>query len=165
MTAMTEKPLLDEDTIADLTEKIVSALKTVYDPEIPVDIYELGLIYKVDIDVSTEFIEEESNYDNDRYFFAYTIKITNSGKVNVQLISRHWIVLDANNKQQEIKGLGVVGEQPVIAPNSNFQYSSGTIIETPVGTMHGTYQMVADNGYKFDATIPMFSLSVPKVIN
>ena len=122
-------------------------------------------LYKVDIDVSTEFIEEESSYDNDRYFFAYTIKITNSGKVNVQLISRHWIVLDANNKQQEIKGLGVVGEQPIIAPNSNFQYSSGTIIETPVGTMHGSYQMVADNGYKFDATIPMFSLSVPKVIN
>ena len=122
-------------------------------------------LYKVDIDVSTEFIEEESNYDNDRYFFAYTIKITNSGKVNVQLISRHWIVLDANNKQQEIKGLGVVGEQPIIAPNSNFQYSSVTIIETPVGTMHGSYQMVADNGYKFNATIPMFSLSVPKVIN
>ena len=122
-------------------------------------------LYKVDIDVSTEFIEEESNYDNDRYFFAYTIKITNSGIVNVQLFSRHWYVLDENNMQQEIKGLGVVGEQPVIAPNSNFQYSSGTIIETPVGTMHGTYQMVADNGYKFDATIPMFSLSVPKVIN
>ena len=122
-------------------------------------------LYKVDIDVSTEFIEEESNYDNDRYFFAYTIKITNSGKVNVQLISRHWIVLDANNKQQEIKGLGVVGEQPVIAPNSNFQYSSGTIIETPVGTMHGTYQMVADNGYEFDAEIPMFSLNIPKVLN
>ncbi len=122
-------------------------------------------LYKIDINVETLYIEPQSDPENNRYVFTYTINILNQGKVTVQLISRHWIVTDANNKIQEIKGLGVVGEQPVLQPNESFKYTSGTIIETPVGTMQGEYQMEAENGYKFEAEIPMFSLKVPKIVN
>lgn len=122
-------------------------------------------LYKIHINVETLYIEPQSDPENNRYVFTYTINILNQGKVTVQLISRHWIVTDANNKIQEIKGLGVVGEQPVLQPNESFKYTSGTIIETPVGTMQGEYQMEAENGYKFEAEIPMFSLKVPKIVN
>ncbi|MBH32381.1 MAG: Co2+/Mg2+ efflux protein ApaG [Gammaproteobacteria bacterium] len=122
-------------------------------------------LYKININVDTLYIEPQSDPENNRYVFTYTINILNQGKVNVQLISRHWIVTDANQKTQEIKGLGVVGEQPVLQPNESFKYTSGTIIETPVGTMQGEYQMEAENGYKFEAEIPMFSLKVPKIVN
>jgi len=122
-------------------------------------------LYKININVDTLYIEPQSDPENNRYVFTYTINILNQGKVNVQLISRHWIVTDANHKTQEIKGLGVVGEQPVLQPNESFKYTSGTIIETPVGTMQGEYQMEAENGYKFEAEIPMFSLKVPKIVN
>ena len=120
---------------------------------------------KINITVKPYYLEDQSEPEDQHYVWAYKVTIDNQGKEKVQLVNRHWKIIDANGTLQEVRGKGVVGEQPVIAPNSNFQYSSGTIIETPVGTMHGTYQMVADNGYKFDATIPMFSLSVPKVIN
>ncbi|MEC7885879.1 MAG: Co2+/Mg2+ efflux protein ApaG [Pseudomonadota bacterium] len=125
----------------------------------------MDILYKIDINVETLYIEPQSDPENNRYVFTYTINILNQGKVTVQLISRHWIVTDANNKIQEIKGLGVVGEQPVLQPNESFKYTSGTIIETPVGTMQGEYQMEAENGYKFEAEIPMFSLKVPKIVN
>jgi ApaG protein len=97
--------------------------------------------------------------------FAYTITLRNTGTVPAQLISRHWIITDANNHVQEVKGLGVVGEQPLLAPGESFQYSSGAAIGTVVGTMRGTYQMVADDGTKFDASIPEFTLSIPRTLH
>ena len=97
--------------------------------------------------------------------FSYKVTIKNLGKIPVKLISRHWIITDANENIEEVKGLGVIGEQPRLKTNEFFTYTSGTIISTPIGTMHGTYQMIADNGYQFDAEIPLFSLKVPKILN
>jgi ApaG protein len=97
--------------------------------------------------------------------FAYTITIANTGTVAAQLISRHWIITDAENVTQEVKGLGVVGEQPLLRPGESFEYTSGTAMATPVGTMRGTYQMVAEDGNKFDAEIPVFTLSMPRVLH
>ena len=117
------------------------------------------------IDVETRYIEEQSDPANSRYIFSYTISIKNQSDTKVKLISRHWIITDANAKTQEVKGDGVVGEQPLIQPDQGFRYTSGTVLETPVGSMTGSYQMVADNGEHFDATIPTFTLSVPRIIN
>ena len=89
----------------------------------------------------------------------------NAGKIPAKLISRHWIITDANGKVEEVKGLGVIGEQPRLLMGESFEYSSGTVINTPVGTMHGKYSMIADNGYEFDAQIPLFSLNIPKILN
>ena len=123
--------------------------------------------HKYDIQVSarTAFIPDQSDLDNERYVFAYTITITNAGSVPAQLVSRHWIITDANNQVQEVRGLGVVGEQPLLRPNESFQYTSGTAIATPVGTMRGSYQMVAEDGCQFDAPIPEFTLSMPRVLH
>jgi ApaG protein len=123
--------------------------------------------HKHDIQVSarTAFIPEQSDLENGRYVFAYTITITNAGNVPAQLVSRHWIITDANNQVQEVRGLGVVGEQPLLRPNESFQYTSGTAIATPVGTMRGSYQMVAEDGAQFDAPIPEFTLSMPRVLH
>lgn len=122
---------------------------------------------KHDIQVSarTAFIPEQSDLENSRYVFAYTITITNAGNIPAQLVSRHWIITDANNQVQEVRGLGVVGEQPLLRPNESFQYTSGTAIATPVGTMRGSYQMVAEDGAQFDAPIPEFTLSMPRVLH
>ncbi len=122
---------------------------------------------KHDIQVSarTAFIPEQSDVENGRYVFAYTITITNAGDIPVQLVSRHWIITDANNHVQEVRGLGVVGEQPLLRPNESFEYTSGTAIATPVGTMRGSYQMVAEDGRQFDAPIPEFTLSIPRVLH
>lgn len=122
---------------------------------------------KHDIQVSarTAFIPEQSDVENGRYVFAYTITITNAGDIPVQLVSRHWIITDANNHVQEVRGLGVVGEQPLLRPNESFEYTSGTAIATPVGTMRGSYQMVAEDGRQFDAPIPEFTLSMPRVLH
>lgn len=122
---------------------------------------------KHDIQVSarTAFIPEQSDLENSRYVFAYTITITNAGNIPAQLVSRHWIITDANNQIQEVRGLGVVGEQPLLRPNESFQYTSGTAIATPVGTMRGSYQMVAEDGAQFDAPIPEFTLSMPRVLH
>ena len=125
----------------------------------------MEVLYKVEVSVRTEYLENQSLPSEGKYFFSYTVTIKNVGKIPAKLISRHWVITDANERIEEVRGLGVVGEQPRLKTNESFEYTSGTIINTPVGTMYGTYQMVADNGYKFDATIPMFSLSVPKVIN
>jgi ApaG protein len=111
------------------------------------------------------FVPEQSDEQENRYVFSYTITITNTGVVAAQLLRRHWIITDASNQVQEVSGLGVVGEQPYLRPGESFQYSSGSSIATPVGTMRGSYQMVAEDGTKFDANIPEFVLSVPRVLH
>jgi len=113
----------------------------------------------------TVFIPDQSDLESGRYVFAYTITITNTGSVPAQLVSRHWIITDSNNQVQEVRGLGVVGEQPTLRPNESFQYTSGTAIATPVGTMRGSYQMVAEGGVQFEAPIPEFTLSMPRVLH
>ena len=121
--------------------------------------------YEITVAARTAFIPDQSDLDSGRYVFAYTITITNSGTLPAQLMSRHWIITDANNQVQEVRGQGVVGEQPLLRPNESFQYTSGTAIATPVGTMRGTYQMVAEDGMQFDAPIPEFTLSMPRVLH
>ena len=111
------------------------------------------------------FLPDESDQESERYFFAYTITITNSGTVAAQLISRHWVITDADNNVQEVRGLGVVGQQPTLKPGESFEYSSGSAISTPVGTMRGSYQVVAEDGTRFDAPIPEFTLSMPRVLH
>ena len=121
--------------------------------------------YDILVKAVATFVPEQSDEQDNRYVFAYTITITNTGGVAAQLIRRHWIITDASNQTQEVSGLGVVGEQPYLRPGESFQYSSGSSIATPVGTMRGTYQMVAEDGTKFDANIPEFVLSVPRVLH
>ncbi len=121
--------------------------------------------YNVKIEVSVVFIPEESDEERGHYVFAYTITITNDGTVGIQLISRHWVITDANEQTQEVRGLGVVGEQPLLKPGESFRYTSGTAIATPVGTMRGEYQMVAESGEHFDVDIPEFLLSMPRVLH
>ena len=124
-----------------------------------------GKKYQINIHVDTAYLAEQSDPSADRYVFTYTITITNSGTVAAQLISRHWIITDAEDVTQEVKGLGVVGEQPLLRPGEHFEYTSGTALATPVGTMRGAYQMVAEDGNKFDAEIPQFTLSMPRVLH
>ena len=124
-----------------------------------------GKKYHISINVNTAYLAEQSDPSSDRYVFAYTITIANTGTVAAQLISRHWIITDAESVTQEVKGLGVVGEQPLLRPGESFEYTSGTAMATPVGTMHGSYQMVAEDGNKFDAEIPAFTLSMPRVLH
>jgi ApaG protein len=121
--------------------------------------------YDVAVAARTAFIPDQSDVENGRYVFAYTITITNTGTVPAQLVSRHWIITDSNNQVQEVRGEGVVGEQPLLRPNESFQYTSGTAIATPVGTMRGSYQMIAQDGVQFDAPIPEFTLSMPRVLH
>ena len=117
------------------------------------------------IQVATNYVDDQSEPDSDRYVFAYTITISNSGSVAAQLISRHWIITDANGKVQEVNGDGVVGEQPYLNPGEEFRYSSGAVLETPVGAMQGIYRMEADGGIAFDATIAPFTLAVPGLLH
>lgn len=117
------------------------------------------------IHVATNYIDEQSEPESDRYVFAYTITIVNNGDVAARLISRHWIITDANGKVQEVSGDGVVGEQPHLEPGEEFRYSSGTVLETPVGAMQGLYRMEADNGVNFDAPIAPFTLAVPGMLH
>ena len=124
-----------------------------------------GKKYQISVSVNTAYLAEQSDPSADRYVFAYTITIANSGTVSAQLISRHWIITDAENVSQEVKGLGVVGEQPLLRPGESFEYTSGTAMATPVGTMRGTYQMVAEDGNKFEAEIPQFTLSMPRILH
>jgi ApaG protein len=124
-----------------------------------------GKKYHISINVNTTYLADQSDPSSDRYVFAYTITIANTGTVAAQLISRHWIITDAESVTQEVKGLGVVGEQPLLRPGERFEYTSGTAMATPVGTMHGTYQMVAEDGNTFDAEIPQFTLSMPRVLH
>lgn len=121
--------------------------------------------YRIDITARVNYLAEQSDEDDDRYVFAYTITLTNNSDTAVQLISRHWIITDSAHKVQEVRGKGVVGEQPVLKPGQSFEYSSGTVLATQVGTMKGRYQMVAEDGTEFEAPIPMFVLSVPRVLH
>ena len=121
--------------------------------------------YDITVAVKTAYLPEQSDPARSTYVFAYTITITNTGEVAAQLISRHWIITDADSQVQEVKGLGVVGQQPLIEPGESFEYTSGTSLATAVGTMRGTYQMVAGDGKSFDAEIPQFTLSMPRVLH
>jgi len=121
--------------------------------------------YEVAVSSQTLYVPEQSDEQNGRYVFAYTITLRNTGSVPAQLISRHWIITDAGNQVQEVRGLGVVGAQPLLKPGESFEYTSGTASATPVGTMRGSYQMVAEDGTQFDAPIPEFTLSVPRVLH
>ena len=121
--------------------------------------------YEVTVFTRTAFVPEQSDVSGARYVFAYTITITNTGSVPAQLVSRHWIITDAENQVQEVRGAGVVGEQPLLRPQESFEYTSGAAIATPVGTMRGSYQMVAEDGVKFDVPIPEFTLSMPRVLH
>ena len=117
------------------------------------------------VQVSTAYVDEQSEPTSGRYVFAYTITISNNGGVAARLKSRHWIITDANGKVQEVNGDGVVGEQPHLKPGEQFRYSSGAVLETPVGAMQGLYRMEADNGDRFDAPIPPFTLAVPGMLH
>jgi ApaG protein len=121
--------------------------------------------YDVDVSASTRYLAEQSDEGAGRYVFAYTIHIRNSGSVAAQLVSRHWIITDAQGLVQEVRGMGVVGAQPKLKPGESFEYTSGTSIATPVGTMRGAYQMLAEDGTRFEAPIPEFTLSVPRVLH
>jgi ApaG protein len=121
--------------------------------------------YDIAVSAATQYLAEQSDERAGRYVFAYTITLRNLGSVAAQLVSRHWIITDAQGLVQEVRGLGVVGAQPLLRPGESFEYTSGTSIATPVGTMRGAYQMVADDGTKFEAPIPEFTLSVPRVLH
>ena len=122
-------------------------------------------LYQIQVVAQVKHLAEQSDEADNRFVFSYTITLTNNGESTVQLISRHWIITDGNNQVQEVRGQGVVGEQPVLKPGQSFGYTSGTVLSTPVGTMTGSYQMVAEDGTKFDAPIPQFVLSVPRVLH
>jgi ApaG protein len=124
-----------------------------------------GKKYDVAVSSQTQYIPEQSDEESSRFVFAYKITIRNQGSIPAQLVSRHWIITDGRNHVQEVRGLGVVGVQPLIKPGENYEYTSGTAIATPVGTMKGSYQMVAEDGTHFDAEIPEFTLSVPRVLH
>ncbi len=121
--------------------------------------------YNIRVTVDTVYVEEQSDPETDRYVFAYTITIENSGSITAQLLNRHWIITDAAGQVQEVKGEGVVGEQPILQPGGTFRYTSAAMIETPVGTMTGSYEMMADDGVRFDAEIPAFKLSAPNLLH
>ncbi len=120
---------------------------------------------KIDIKVLPAYIADQSDPKSDHYVFSYTVTITNSGSTPAKLLTRHWIITDGDGQTQEVKGDGVIGEQPHLKPGEGFQYTSGTFMNTPFGTMHGSYQMLSDTGEKFDADIPTFQLSVPNTLH
>jgi len=117
------------------------------------------------VTVETQFIESNSMVEINKYFFAYTVTIKNQGIQTVQLISRHWIIQNSNKESFEVKGSGVIGEQPVIEPGDSFSYTSGTEINTPEGVMYGTYQMMTEDVKSFDTKIPKFILSMPRTLH
>lgn len=121
--------------------------------------------YLIEIHPRPQFIPDQSDPDGSRYVFAYTIAIRNAGALPAQLLSRHWIITDGEGAVQEVRGQGVVGEQPLLQPGESFEYTSGCALATPVGTMKGTYQMVAADGTRFDAAIPEFVLAMPRVLH
>jgi ApaG protein len=121
--------------------------------------------YRATVSAATQYIADQSDESAGRYVFAYTITIRNDGNVAAQLISRHWVITDAQGLVQEVRGMGVVGAQPLLQPGETYEYTSGTSIATPVGTMRGSYQMMATDGTRFEAPIPEFTLSVPRVLH
>ncbi len=121
--------------------------------------------YRIDVKVKTAYVDSQSDPKTDRYVFAYTVTIHNLGSASARLLARHWIITDARNQVQEVKGDGVVGEQPYLPPGGTFEYTSGTVIPTPVGMMGGSYIMQADDGTEFKAEIPVFTLSTPRTLH
>jgi len=121
--------------------------------------------YRIKVEVKPSYLAEESRPDKGAWAFAYTVRVTNAGTVPAQLISRHWIITDGDGRVQEVRGAGVVGQQPHLQPGESHTYSSGTVMATKVGNMHGSYQMVADDGKRFDATIAPFRLAVPGALH
>lgn len=121
--------------------------------------------YALEISVATQFLDEQSDPDGDRYVFAYTIRIRNLGRLPAQLLDRHWVITDGNGKVEEVRGEGVVGEQPRLEPGEAFTYTSGAVLETAVGSMQGSYHMSGDDGTEFEAPIPAFTLAVPRTLH
>ncbi|NLO80066.1 MAG: Co2+/Mg2+ efflux protein ApaG [Xanthomonadaceae bacterium] len=121
--------------------------------------------YRFEVRAEPAYLEEQSDPSENRYVFAYTITIRNTGTVAARLISRHWFIVDANGNEREVRGDGVVGEQPHLRPGENFRYTSGAMLETPVGSMRGSYQMLADDGVRFDVPIPVFTLAIPRTLH
>jgi ApaG protein len=121
--------------------------------------------YEFSVSVVPQYLAEQSNPDEDEYLFAYTVTVRNTGEVAAKLLSRHWIITDADGDVEEVRGDGVVGEQPVLRPGEAFQYTSGCPLTTPVGSMKGTYHCVAEDGMRFDAAVPEFILSMPRVLH
>ena len=121
--------------------------------------------HEFSVTVQPRYLADQSDPAEQQYIFAYTIRITNSGAEPAQLISRHWIITDGNQQEQEVRGLGVVGQQPLLQPGESFEYTSGCPLSTPVGTMRGTYHCVGDNGMPFEVTIPEFVLAVPRTLH
>ena len=121
--------------------------------------------HNIDIQVHTRYLDEQSAPEQNRYVFNYTIRLRNRGERAAQLIARHWIITDANGKVEEVRGPGVVGEQPWLQPGEDYEYTSGAILETIVGTMHGAYSWVADDGDRFESQIPRFALSIPRTLH
>lgn len=121
--------------------------------------------YQFSVSVATTYLPDQSSEENDRYAFAYTITITNTGNIAAQLISRHWIITDADGRTDEVKGLGVVGAQPLLQPSEAYEYTSGTVLSTAAGSMRGTYHIVAEDGTSFEADIKPFTLAAPRVLH
>lgn len=121
--------------------------------------------YEFAVSVKTRYLAEQSDPDHPNYVFAYTVTIKNTGEVAAQLISRHWIIVDANNHVEEVRGLGVVGQQPLLHPGEQFEYTSGTALRTPQGSMTGSYFCVAEDGEQFETKIPEFILSLPRTLH
>jgi ApaG protein len=121
--------------------------------------------HKIAVHVVSEYLPEQSQPENLRYVHAYHVTITNEGNTSARLINRHWFIVDGNEEVQEVQGEGVIGQQPVLQPGESYRYSSGTILKTPVGCMHGSYEMLADNGEIFQAMIPAFTLAIPGYLN
>ncbi len=121
--------------------------------------------YRIEIEVATAFLDEESHPDDERYVFAYTVRIRNVGQLGARLLTRHWIITDGNGKTEEVRGEGVVGEQPWLRPGEGFEYTSGAVLETSVGSMRGSYGMIGDDGTVFDAEIPAFTLAIPRTLH
>ncbi|HKJ76372.1 MAG TPA: Co2+/Mg2+ efflux protein ApaG [Gammaproteobacteria bacterium] len=121
--------------------------------------------YRVDVQVEPRYVPEQSDPENERYVFAYTVTLQNTGAAAAQLQTRHWIVTDGNNENQEVHGEGVVGEKPRLEPGEEYTYTSWTWLETPVGTMEGSYDLVADDGTVFSAPIPRFTLAGPRTLH
>ena len=121
--------------------------------------------HNIHIDVETDYIPEQSEPEANRYVYTYTITIRNDGNVPARLMTRHWVINHANGKVEEVRGEGVIGEQPYMRPGEGFRYTSGTILETPYGDMNGSYQMLADDVVEFDAEIPAFTLTMPNTLH
>ncbi len=121
--------------------------------------------YAVKVDAQAFYLADHSDEDNDRYVFAYSVKITNVGEIAAKIVSRHWLITNGTGEVQDVRGMGVIGEQPNLAPGTFFEYSSGSELSTEFGSMRGSYQMLAADGTRFEAIIPEFSLTVPRVLH